>query len=123
MAAPIDKQEWTRLYEAVRATCRAHGKEDSVGGADFWVVDDCWGGVSQKLIVSNPSFLTRQLVRELSDCISKLELLGAEIVVVLEAAKIGATESNARLVVHSAGFEEYWDIDKLRAEFGESFFQ
>jgi hypothetical protein len=119
---PVDIEEWQRLYKAVRAVCSEHGKEDAFGGGDFWVVDDCWGGVSQKLIVTNPSFLTPELVKKLSACISRLGLLGAEIVVALEGAAKGPAEVGSGLVVHSTGFEEYWDIAALRAKHGDSFF-
>ncbi len=122
MNNPVDTEEWQRLYRAIRAVCSEYGREDPFGGGDFWVVDDCWGGVSQKLIVTNPSFLTRELVRKLSACISHLGLLGAEIVVALEGADEGAASGGAGLVVHSAGFEEYWDIAELRAKYGDSFF-
>lgn len=122
MSDPTTIEEWQRLYEAVRAVCSAHGKEHPFGEGDFWVVDDCWGGVGQKLVVTNPSFLTPGLVSELSACISRLGLLGAEIVVALESESSDATGAGAGLVVHSAGFEEYWDIDALRSKYGHSFF-
>ncbi len=122
MNYPVDIEEWQRLYKAVRAVCSEHGKEDPFGGGDFWVVDDCWGGVSQKLIVTNPVFLTRELVSKLSGCIRRLGLLGAEIVVALEGADKGVTDGGSGLVVHSAGFEGYWDIAALRSKYGNSFF-
>ena len=122
MNDPVDTEEWQRLYKAVRAVCSEHGREDPFGKGDFWVVDDCWGGVSKKLIVTNTSFLTRELVGKVSACIGHLGLLGAEIVVALEGTEKGAASGGAGLVVHSAGFEEYWDLAELRAKYGNSFF-
>lgn len=110
------------MYEGVRAICLAHGKEDATGEGDFWVVDDCWGGVGQKIVVSTPSFLTPNLVADLSACITRLGLLGAEIVVALESEGDGPSENSSGLVVHSGGFEEYWDIQALRLKYGSQFF-
>lgn len=112
--------EWRRLYECVREICARHGKEDAFGEGDFWVVDDQWAGVGQKIVVTNPQFISRRLVSELSACIGRLGLLGAEIVIALEGQKEG--ESDGGLVVHSAGYEEYWDIKALRSRHGTSFF-
>ena len=117
-----DAEEWRRLYECVRAACLQYGTEDAFGHGDFWVVDDCWGGVGQKVVVTNPLFITRRLVAELSACIVRLGLLGAEIVVALETGDGKTEDEAAGLVVHSAGFVEYWDLQALRAKYGNTFF-
>lgn len=115
-------EEWQQLYECVTSVCSNYGTENAFGEADFWVIDDCWGGASQKIVITNPFFLTKKLVSELSECIVRLNLLGAEIIIAIETGERGNVEEPNGLVVHSGGFVEYWNLDSLRKKYGHAFF-
>lgn len=123
MSEKIDHDEWKVLYDAVRNVCEKHGNEDCYGNGDYWVVDDDWGGVSQKILVSSASFLTPKLVEELANCIAKTQLYGAQIFVVLElktnSLKLPPTMG---LVIDSGGAIEEWDLVSLRQQLGQDFF-
>jgi hypothetical protein len=59
MSKKQPRDEWTILYNAVRDVCKKFGHEDPYGHGDYWVVDDNWGGVSQKIVVATPNFLKK----------------------------------------------------------------
>ena len=119
-----DRDEWLTLYNAVRAVCARHGIEDPFGDADFWVVDDNWGGVTQKIIVSSAKFLTPQLVRQLSQCIIDTQLQGAQIIVILEIRyRKSRLPKMMGLLIGSQGATEEWDIDLLRSKLGNEFYR
>lgn len=119
----IDHDEWKILYDAVRSVCANHGAEDPYGKGDYWVVDDNWGGVSQKLVVSSPAFLTPRLVAELADCIARTQLYGAQIFVVLELnVPDGKLPPMMGLLIDSQGATEEWDLAQVRRQVGQSFY-
>ncbi|MCE2947780.1 MAG: hypothetical protein ACK515_01700 [bacterium] len=123
MNEDIDHDEWKVLYDAVQAVCAKYGTEDPYGTGDYWLVDDNWGGVSQKLVVSSPSFLTPALVAELAACIEKTQLYGAQILVALELnASAGKLPPMMGLLIGSQGATEEWDLAQIRAEVGEAFY-
>lgn len=123
MNEAIDHNEWKLLYEAVRAVCAKHGTEDPYGKGDYWVVDDNWGGVSQKLVVSSPTFLTPTLVAQLADCIARTQLYGAQILVGLELnVPGGKLPLMMGLMIDSQGATEEWNLAQIRAQVGEDFY-
>ncbi|MES2927924.1 MAG: hypothetical protein V4843_13955 [Pseudomonadota bacterium] len=123
MNEEIDRDEWKVLYDAVHAVCAKYGTEDPYGGGDYWLVDDNWGGVSQKLVVSSPTFLTPALVAELAACIEKTQLYGAQILVALELnAPAGKLPPMMGLLIDSQGATEEWDLAQIRAQVGETFY-
>lgn len=123
MNKDIDHEEWKILYDAIRETCARYGKEDPFGKADYWLVDDDWGGVSQKLVVSSPSFLTPKLVKELSECITKTELYGAQIFVILEfELSEGKLPPMMGLLIDSQGAIEEWDLPLIRQQVARDFY-
>ncbi|MES2280546.1 MAG: hypothetical protein V4542_03960 [Pseudomonadota bacterium] len=123
MNEAIDHAEWRTLYDAIRVVCAKHGTEDPYGKGDYWVVDDNWGGVSQKLVVSSPSFLTPKLVEELADCISDKKLYGAQILVALELKTAdGRLAPMMGLLIDSQGATEEWDLASIRKQVGEDFY-
>ena len=123
MNEPIDHFEWKLLYDAVRAVCAKHGTEDPYGTGDYWVVDDDWGGVSQKLVVSSSNFLTPTLVAELADCIASLRLYGAQILVALELnVPSGKLPPMMGLMIDSQGATEEWDLVQIRELVGADFY-
>ncbi len=123
MNKEIDRDEWKTLYDAVHAVCGKHGIEDPYGAGDYWLVDDNWGGVSQKLVVSSPTFLTPALVADLAACIENTQLYGAQILVALELnMPTGRLQPMMGLMIDSQGATEEWDLARLRAQIGKAFY-
>lgn len=122
MSKKYSQDEWTILYNAVSEVCKKFGKEDPYGHGDYWVVDDNWGGASQKIIVATPKFLKKKLVSELSEAIKKTNLLGAEIVIALDMDLPRGKINNMGLIVDSQGVIEQWDIERIREIAGSDFY-
>jgi hypothetical protein len=122
MSKKQPRDEWTILYNAVRDVCKKFGHEDPYGHGDYWVVDDNWGGVSQKIVVATPNFLKKKLVSDLSEAIRKNNLLGAEIIVALDMDLPKGKISNMGLIVDSKGAIEHWDLEKIREIAGPDFY-
>lgn len=123
MNEAIDHEEWKILYDAVRVICAKYGEENPYGKGDFWLVDDDWGGVSQKLVVSSAGFLTPKLVKELSECIALTRLYGAQIFVVLEfELPEGKLPPMMGLLIDSEGATEEWDLPQIRQLVGQNFY-
>jgi hypothetical protein len=123
MNKSIDHEEWETLYQALGVVCARHGKEDPYGNGDYWVVDDCWGGVTQKVVVFSPRFLTPQLVAEISKCIGETGLLGAQVIVALDLNLPGGKLPPSGVVVDSHGAIEQWDLDLIRKRVGQYFYR
>lgn len=123
MSKSIDQAEWELLYHALCATCARSGQEDPFGLADYWVVDDCWGTVTQKLVVTSPSFLTPKLVSDISNCIRETGLLGAQVVVALEFNLPGEKLPPMGLIIGSQSAYEEWDLELIRKRVGSDFYR
>ena len=123
MNEQIDHDEWKILYDAVREVCARYGKEDPFGKGDFWVIDDDWGGVTQKIAVYSPRFLSPKLVAELSNCIEKTGLYGAQIVVALDLEIPNEKlPPMMGLLIDSVGATEEWDLQAIRQKVGSDFY-
>ena len=123
MNEKIDHDEWKILYDAVREVCSRHGKEDPFGNGDYWVIDDDWGGVTQKIAVYSASFLSPKLVIELASCIEKTGLYGAQIVVALDLEiPDEKLQPMMGLSIDSAGATEEWDLQAIRQKVGSDFY-
>jgi hypothetical protein len=123
MNRSIDQKEWEILYNALRTVCAKHGTEDPFGNGDYWIVDDNWGGVTQKLVVSSPRFLTPKLVTEITNCIASTGLLGAQVIVALDLNIRGDKLSPMGLIIDAHSAIEEWDIDLIRKRVGPDFFR
>ena len=123
MNESIGDEEWKVVYDAIREVCGRHGTEDPYGKGDYWVVDDNWGGVSQKLVVSSPKFLTPKLVAELADCIARTKLYGAQVLVALDFNLPGKKlPPMMGLMIDSQGATEHWDLESIRQQVGQDFY-
>jgi hypothetical protein len=123
MNEKIDHDEWQILYDAVRSVCARYGKEDPFGKGDYWVIDDNWGGVTQKIAVNSSKFLSPKLVAELADCIAKTKLYGAQIVVALDLETPNEKlPPMMGLLIDSAGATEEWDLPAIRKKLGDDFY-
>lgn len=123
MNKSVDQKEWEILYYALCAVCAKYGAEDPFGNADYWVVDDCWGGVAQKIVVSSPRFLTPQLVAEISNCIRDTGLLGVQVIVALDFNLPGEKLPPMGMIIDSHGATEQWDLDLIRKRVGQDFYR
>ena len=117
-------KQWTELYEQLRALLSAHGKESPFGRADFWLVDDNWGGNLQKVSVFNIAFLTPELAKRVQELVASPAFTGWGVMFALELEYEGEpvrTVPPDGIFVYSDRIEEAWDRDSLRAVFGRSF--
>lgn len=78
-----DEQEraWESLYQQVRAILIQEGREDAYGRADFWLVDDNWGGHQHKIEVQALHMLKPSVVQALQTLLKQFR--GWEIVVAI----------------------------------------
>lgn len=124
----IDEDErgdpaWDALYAAVRKVCLRFGKEDACGGADFWVVDDNWGDVTQKVCVTSPKFLTPEFVKAISQCVKEADIVGAKVILALDLNLPDSRLPPSAIVVTADTVVEEWDIDLLRHRIGNGFYR
>ena len=117
------REEWKTHYAAVRRMCERYGKEDSSGGGDFWVSDDNWGGVTQRVIVHSTTFLRPKLVRELVEYLRSNEHYGVMIEVILDLNFEGQKlPSMMGLVIDMQSGTEHWDLPAIRQKVGSAFY-
>lgn len=127
MSRETEAQEWRTLNTAVNSVCAKFGKASSNRGRqDYWVSDDQWGGVTQRVHIYNPRMLTRTLMTELARSIRQAKLLGAQIEVLVDFTANGAASHDflkGMLIVHAGGCDEVMiDIQALRNHFGPWFY-
>ena len=82
-SSPGDPQAiaWTQLHADITKFLSKFGSEDSLGNADYWVLDDNWGTNQQKLFLNKLSMLDPIVISGLQRRLS--EFPGWEIVVVV----------------------------------------
>ncbi len=87
-----DKQEetWGDLYEKIRTLLNQHGREDSLGKGDYWLIDDNWGALQHKIEIQN------------------LVLLKPEVVLLLQALLQKVPRWEIVVAVHIPGTENSW---------------
>lgn len=54
---------WDILYTRMEKILQRFGKEDFIGRADYWIVDDNWGSEQHTLYVNNLNLLAPQIVK------------------------------------------------------------
>jgi hypothetical protein len=59
------EQDWEALYEAILAELEKHGTHGFDASADFFLVDENWGGLQQKIEVSNLNLLRPNIIKSL----------------------------------------------------------
>lgn len=116
---------WKPLYLALVTACKRFGDEDFRGRADFWVVDDDWGGDgNQKVCVTSPSFLTPQVVEAIAQCVREAGFPGAQVMVSLELQRhVGDKLPPMGLLVTADGVTEQWDLAQIRKTVGDGFYR
>jgi hypothetical protein len=67
MAIQDDEAEqarvWDILYARLQGILRRFGKEDFIGRADYWIVDDNWGSKQHMLYINNLNLLAPAIVK------------------------------------------------------------
>jgi hypothetical protein len=56
--AQTREERWEALYDRLFDDLAEVGKNDACGDGDYWIVDDDWGGLEQKICVTQPGFWT-----------------------------------------------------------------
>ncbi len=113
-------REWERLHEALDQMLSGYGKEDPAGGADYWLVEDNWGGTQQKICVFNVSFLTHTLLRDVQKLLAERFPTWSAIFA-LDVMKTEQRIQDQGIEVFGDRIEEQWNKAKLRKIFGEDF--
>jgi hypothetical protein len=113
-------REWQRLHRALGQTLAGYGKEDPAGGADYWLVEDNWGGTQQKVCVFNVSFLTPPLLRDVQKLLAE-RFPTWSAVFALDVRKGSQRIQDQGIEVFGDRIEEQWNDAKLRKVFGEDF--
>lgn len=123
MSEPDFKKEWQTCYRAVSQICAKYGKEKDSGIADYWLCDDNWGGVTQRLIVHSPSFLRPKLVTEIMAYLNNIEPYGVVVEVILDLNFNGQRiPPMMGLVIDRSCLVEHWDLSAMRAKVGNAFY-
>ena len=121
-----NRDEWRVLNKAIHAICEKYGAPTSGKNKnDYFISDENWGGVSQRLVVYEPNFLSLTLTNELANAIKKNKLLGAQIDVVFDFTKNNFDPEYLRglLIVTGGGvYPAIFNVEALRSRFGRSFY-
>ena len=64
-------REWDVLYARLEEILRQFGKEDWLGRADYWIVDDNWGPRQHRLYINNLNLLAPPIVKLLQAALAE----------------------------------------------------
>src|SRR5882757_4048420 len=79
-------QVWAVLYKRLEKILRQFGKEDYIGRADYWLLDDDWGCGQHKLYVNNLSLLAPSIIKLLQASLEEFPKWEIVVAVSLEGA-------------------------------------
>jgi hypothetical protein len=116
------KQEgdWAALYDALQEVLSRHGAEDPYGDADYWLVDDNWGGEEHKVSISKMSFLTQAVVDDIQELLRKNYPKWA-VLLALDIAKNGHRVQDQGIEVRADRIVNELNKQQLRDIFGTEF--
>lgn len=118
--------EWKRLNSAVHETLHQLQKGTCDDTHDYQVDDEFQGVVSQRVLILNPRLLKPELMRKLSLCITRLDLIGAQIEVVFDYSNIADSSHDdlrGLLIAHAEGVHEaIFSLAQLRTYLGKWFY-
>ena len=114
------EKQWSALYERLLEVLRRRGVESPFGDADFWVVDDDWGGNLQKVCIFRAPFLTRELVQEVQNILQS-EFPDWGVMFQLEIGGSTDLVPPEGITVYRSRIEQAWDKTKLREVLGDEF--
>jgi len=112
--------EWKALYDELRPVLEKYGREDPLGDADYWVVDDDWGSPQHKVCVTRVSFLTRSLALEVQRLLRRYSLPW-EVLFSFDKDDPRRDPSDLGITVRKADIEECWNVERMAKAFGSEF--
>lgn len=101
---------WEILYVRLKDILDEFGREDWLGRADYWIVDDNWGTRQHKLYITNLDLLAPSVVRLLQNALA--EFTGWEIVVAIDLREKGHSWPNMGLTIRAHEI-----IDELQRQY------
>lgn len=61
----LQETEWDDLYERLLTLLSKYGEDNYLAEKDFWIVDDNWGNLQQKVYLNNPSIFCDNIFNEI----------------------------------------------------------
>ncbi|WP_374666293.1 hypothetical protein [Ramlibacter sp.] len=96
------------VYGALRACLSEFGTEDPYGQGDFWLVDDDYGGTTQKICVHHRDFLTPALIPAIQALLA--EHSGWRVLIQFEFPISGVIPNSSGIVIRSDCVEPHWEV-------------
>ncbi|MBQ0922298.1 hypothetical protein KBW71_28065 [Hydrogenophaga aromaticivorans] len=100
-------KDWASLYGRLKAVLAEHGIEDAFGDADYWLVDDDYGGRAHKLCIHKLTYLSSSLIVAIQAVLGPFP--GWHVLVQLEAELDGVATPPEGIIIYSDHVEQYWD--------------
>jgi hypothetical protein len=120
-AVPRNINRKTRaLYDALIELLAQRGRSDPFGHGDYWIVDDKWAPLSQKLCIFKIGFLSPSLANEIQGLL-KNHFTDCVVWCQLEIEEPGISVPLAGIRIYADRIEQDWNLDKLRSDFGKAF--
>lgn len=111
MSSSEHEKEWASLYTMLSKSLGLLGTENAFGEADFWIVDDDYGGTAQKLCIHKLSFLSPQLIAAIQRALKVFPAW--QVMVQLEIEINGTPLPPEGLLIYSNHVEQHWDRAKF----------
>lgn len=105
------EKEWANLYTIIRKSLGLLGTENAFGEADFWIVDDDYGGTAHKLCIHKLSFLRPQLITAIQKALKPFPAW--QVMIQLEIEIEGTPLPPEGIVIYSDRVEQHWDRTKF----------
>ena len=127
MNSKIDSQEWQILNSAISIVCATTGQAStSAALGDYSISAENWGGVSQRITIYEPQYLTKELLNDLLVALQRTRLLGAQIEVLFDFTNGGELSKDflrGLLIVSFSGIDEtIFNRMALQKYFGDWFY-
>ena len=87
--APPRDEQWRVVYDRLRTSLSEIGKNDALGGGDYWLVDDDWGRTHQKICVANPTFWTPAVEAKVREILASFPDWGVYVVFEMKPPRQG----------------------------------
>src|SRR6185436_12815194 len=112
--------EWDATYKALKLILAQFGREDPIGGGDYWIVDNNYGPPQHKVCVHKASFLTRPMVAEVQRALQDRELRW-EVLFSFDDDDTRRHPDDLGLSVTAHTVTEHWNPDRMRHSYGADF--
>jgi hypothetical protein len=111
MSSSVREKEWASLYAMLSKSLGLLGTENAFGEADFWIVDDDYGGTTHKLCIHKLSFLRPELITAIQIALKSFSAW--QVMVQLEIETDGLSLPPEGIVIYSDHVEQHWDRIKF----------